>query len=167
MPRPQIDLQYMLDKTAIHEVLTRYYRGLDRGLPDQVRSCFTADVTAYYEGRPPLHGIETLVGSMNTFRRLASGELLASTHFMGNLTIHMLENDVAETETYAIAFLVRPGKPTDPAEQIAMRSLRYLDRLRRVNGEWLISERRHMLDWSTAASATFAAVLAQRLMAWP
>ncbi len=164
MPRPKVNLQYLLDKTAIHEVLTRYYQGLDRGLPDQVRSCFTEDVKAYYEGRSPLHGIENLMASMNTFRRLAAGELLASTHFMGNFTIHVLEKDVAETETYAVAFLVRPDKP---AEQIAMRSLRYLDRLRRVNGEWRISERRHTLDWSTAASATFAVALAQRLMAWP
>ena len=105
-----------------------------------------------------------MMASMNTFQKLASGERLASTHFMGNLNIHVLEGDVAETVTYAIAFLVLPAKP---AERVAMRSLRYLDRLRSVNGEWRISERRHTLDWSTEASTTFAAALAQRLMAWP
>jgi hypothetical protein len=111
-----------------------------------------------------LHGIENMMASMNTFQKLASGERLASTHFMGNLNIHLLEGDVAETETYAIAFLVLPGKP---AERVAMRSLRYLDRLRRVNGEWRISERRHTLDWSTETSTTFAAALAQRITVWP
>ena len=172
MSRAPIDLQYLLDKTAIHEVLTRYFQSLDRCLPNQVRSCFTDDVKAYYDGRAPLHGIENMMASMNTFQKLASGERLASTHFMGNLNMHLLEGDVAETETYAIAFLVLPGKP----ERVAMRSLRYLDRLRRVgrvknesneSGEWRISERRHTLDWSTEASTTFAATLAQRLTAWP
>jgi hypothetical protein len=166
MPPPRIDMQYVLDRTAIEEVLTRYFQGLDRCLADQVRSCFTDDVKAYYDGRPPLHGIENMMASMNTFQKLASGERLASTHFMGNLNIHKLEGDVAETETYAIAFLVLPGKPTD---RVAMRSLRYLDRLRRVDhesGEWRISERRHTLDWSTEASTTFAAALAQRITVW-
>jgi hypothetical protein len=167
MPRPKIDMQYVLDRTAIAEVLTRYFQGLDRCLADQVRSCFTDDVKAFYDGRPPLHGIENMMASMNTFQKLASGERLASTHFMGNLNIHLLEGDVAETETYAIAFLVLPAKPTMPAERVAMRSLRYLDRLRRVNSEWRISERRHTLDWSTETSTTFAAALAQRITVWP
>ena len=83
---------------------------------------------------------------------------------MGNLSVHRLEGDVSETETYAIAYLVRPGKT---ANQIVMRSLRYLDRLRRVNGDWRISERRHTLDWSCDAPATFAATLAQRITTWP
>ena len=42
-----------------------------------------------------------------------------------------------------------------------------IDRLRRVNDEWRISERRHTLDWATESSTTFAAALAQRLTAWP
>ena len=163
MPRPPINLQYLLDKTAIQEVITRYFQALDRCVADQVRSCFTDDVKAFYDGRPPLLGIEHMMASMNTFQKLASGERLASTHFMGNLNVHVLDGDRAETETYAIAFLVLPGKP----ERVAMRSLRYLDRLRRVNDEWRISERRHTLDWATESSTTFAAALAQRLTAWP
>ncbi len=39
MSRPPINLQYLLDKTAIQEVITRYFQGLDRCLADQVRSC--------------------------------------------------------------------------------------------------------------------------------
>ncbi len=166
MPRTPVSLQYLLDKTAIHEVITRYFQGLDRYLADQVRSCFTDDVKAFYDGRPPLHGLENMMAHMNTFQQIDSGERLASTHFMGNLNVHLLEGDRADTETYAIAFLVLPGKP----ERVAMRSLRYLDRLRKVapdTGEWRISERRHTLDWATESSATFAAALAQRLTAWP
>ena len=164
MAQRTIDMQYVLDRTAIHEVLVRYYQGLDRGEPDQVRSCFTADVKAYYDGRDPIAGIDAMMNSLNTFTRLASGELKATTHFMGNLNINFLEGDVAETETYAIAYLAQPGKPAD---RIVMRSLRYLDRLRRESGGWRISERRHTLDWSCEALPTFAATLAQRITAWP
>ena len=51
-----------------------------------------------------------------------------------------------------------------------MRSLRYLDRLRKVDkatGEWRISERRHTLDWATEVTTNFAATLAQRMKQWP
>jgi SnoaL-like domain len=166
MPRAPVNLQYLLDKTAIEEVITRYFQALDRALPEQVRSCFTSDIKADYDGRTPIQGIENMMATMNTFQKLASGERLASTHFMGNLNIQRIDGDVAETETYAIAFLLLPGKP----ERVAMRSLRYLDRLRKVDpasGEWRISERRHTLDWSTEVTANFAATLAQRMKNWP
>ncbi len=52
------------------------------------------------------------------------------------------------------------GEPTD---QVAMRSLRYLDRLRRVEGGWRISERLHTLDWSCQLPATCAVTMAQRI----
>jgi ketosteroid isomerase-like protein len=164
METPRIDLQYVLDRTAIEAVITRYFQGLDRGLRDQVRSCFTDDVKAYYDGRDPISGIEDMMRSLNTFKRLAAGTMKATTHFMGNLSIHRLQGDMAETETYAIAFLVHPN---DPAGPVAMRSLRYLDRLRKAQGEWRISERRHTLDWSSELKADFAVALAQRITTWP
>jgi hypothetical protein len=164
MTAPRIDLDYLLASAGIRECQVRYFQGLDRGLPDQVRSCFTADVRAYYDGREPITGIDALIGSLNTFRRIASGEMKGTTHFMGNLRIHRLEGDLAETETYAIAYLVRPGTPAD---RIAMRSLRYLDRFRRTDAGWRISERRHTLDWSCDLDAAFAATLAQRITTWP
>jgi hypothetical protein len=159
--KPRIDLQYVLDRTAIAEVLARYFQGLDRGLPDQVRSCFTDDVRAFYDDREPVSGIATLMDSLSTFRSIAAGTLKATTHFMGNLNVQRIEADAAETETYAIAYLVLPGEP------IAMRSLRYLDRLRKTDGEWRISVRRHTLDWRCELEPKFAAALAQRMTAWP
>ncbi len=164
MTTPRIDMQYVIDQAAIKAVLARYFQGLDRGLSDQVRSCFTDDVKAYYDGREPVSGIDAMMASMNTFKRMAAGTMKATTHFMGTFNLNRLEGIVAETETYAIAYLVRAATPQD---QIAMRSLRYLDRLRRDNGEWRISERRHTLDWSCELQAAFAATLAQRLKDWP
>jgi len=170
MPQHRIDNQYLLDRAAIHDLHARYFQGLDRGEPDQVRRCFTEDVIAFYDrgsaarpgGQAPVRGIDALMGSLITFKKQKAGEWKVTTHFMGNLNINALEGDIAETETNAIAFLVLAGEPTD---QVAMRSLRYLDRLRRTGDGWRISERAHTLDWSCQVPTTFAVTMAQRLMA--
>jgi hypothetical protein len=172
MPQHRIDTQYVLDRAAIQDLHGRYFRGLDRGEPDEVRRCFTDDVTAVYDGRSalrpgaqaPVRGIDALMDSLVTFKNQKTGIWKVTTHFMGNLSITLLEGDVAETETNAIAFLVLPG---EPADQVAMRSLRYLDRLRRMEDGWRISERLHTLDWSCQVPTTFAVTMAQRQMARP
>ena len=171
MPQHRIDNQYLLDRAAIHDLHARYFQGLDRGKPDQVRSCFTEDVQAHYDGRSalrpggdPVQGIDALMNSIITFRHQQTGEWKITTHFMGNLNINFLAGDVAETETNALAFLVLAGEPTD---QVVIRSLRYLDRLRRTEGGWRISERRHTLDWSCQVPAIFAVTMAQRVATWP
>ncbi len=164
MPQLRIDTQCLLDRAAIHDVLARYFQGIDRGKPDQVRSCFTEDVQANYDGRPPVRGIDALIDSITAFRKQEAGEWKVTTHFMGNLNINLLKGAVAATATNAIAFLVLTGKPTD---QVAMRSLRYLDRLRRTEDGWLISDRVHTLDWSCQVPTTFAVTMTQRITTPP
>ena len=164
MTQHRIDVESLLDRAAIGDVLARYFQGIDLGSQDQVRSCFTEDVQATYHGRSPVQGIDALIESISSFRKQATGEWRVSSHFMGNLHFGLLEGDVAETETYAIAFLVLAG---EPADQLAMRSLRYLDRLRRVEDGWRISDRLHTLDWSCQVPATFAVTMAGRLGALP
>ena len=169
MPQHSVAYQYLLDRAAIHDLHARYFQGLDRDEPIQVQRCFTEDVVAFYDGRSALRpggqaaikGIDALMDSLMTFRKHKTGEWKITTHFMGNLNINLLEGDQAETETNAIAFLVLPGEPTD---QVAMRSLRYLDRLRRTQDGWRISERLHTLDWSCQVPTTFAVTMAQRQM---
>src|ERR1700674_3501561 len=119
MPQHHIDIQRLLDRAAIHDVLSRYFQGIDQGKPKQVRSCFTEDIQANYDGRSPARGIDAMMDSLTAFRKQESGEWKVTTHFMGNLNFNLLEGDVAETETNAFAFLVLPGGATD---QVAMRS---------------------------------------------
>ncbi|MBI3918762.1 MAG: nuclear transport factor 2 family protein [Betaproteobacteria bacterium] len=104
MAQSSSEIQYLIDRAAIHDLLTRYFQGLDRGSPEQVRSCFTDDVQCHYDKRAPTKGIEAF-----------------------------------------------------------MRSLRYLDRMRRVKSGWRISDRIHTLDWSCQVPANFAITLAQRV----
>src|SRR5262249_34322149 len=132
------DIQYLLDRAAIQELLARYFSGLDRCNREQVRSCFTDDVHAHYDQRESTIGIEALMAGFRTFKRMAEGRMKVTTHFMGNLQIRSIAGDVAETETNAIAFLVSPGEGEG---RIAMRSLRYIDRMRREKDGWRISDR--------------------------
>ena len=164
MPQHRIDTQWLLDRAAIHDVLARYFQGIDAGKPDQVRSCFTEDVQAYYDGRPPVRGIDALMESFMAFKKQEAGEWKVTTHFMGNLIFSLLEGDVAETETNATVFLILTDETPD---RVVIRSLRYLDRLRRVEDGWRISDRVHTLDWSCQVPTTFAVTMAQRITTPP
>jgi len=154
------ELQRLLDRAAIHDVHVRYFQGIDAAHREQVRSCFTDDVRADYDGRKFVEGIEALMGSFLAFKNKASGAWKATTHFMGNLSYISLHDDVAETEICAFACLTTPGTSGD---QVAIRSLRYLDRLRKTEGAWRICDRVHTLDWAFEVPATFAAEMANRV----
>ena len=154
-------LQYLADRAAIQDVLARYFQGLDRCSKELVRSCFTDDVHVHYDGRPPVSGIEEVMAHFRTFQRMEKGLMKVTTHFMGNLNFKYIRGDTAETEMNAIAFMV------EPAHVMAMRSLRYMDRLRRDDGGWRISDRAHTLDWSCRIPADYAVTLAQRVSALP
>jgi hypothetical protein len=157
-----IDVQRLLDRAAIHDLLACYFQGIDAANPEQVRGCFTEDVRAAYDGRTFVDGIEALMGAFLAFKNKASGEWKATTHFMGNLSFGSLDGDSAETETYAIAFLVTPSAAGD---RLTMRSLRYLDRLRKTDAGWRICDRIHTLDWSCEVPASSAGAMAHRLTA--
>jgi SnoaL-like domain len=160
VPQERDTLQYLIDRAAIQDVITRYFLGLDRADRELIRSCFTDDVEAAYDGRQPVRGSDNLVDSLGLVERLESGEIMTTTHFMGNFTIERLEADTAYVETYGIAFLACVAYPED---RVRIRSLRYLDDLRRVKGDWLISKRVHTLDWVSEIPATFAVTLTTRL----
>ena len=156
-----LEIQRLIDRAAIQDLLVRYFRGIDSADAEQVRGCFTDDVRAAYDGRTFVDGIDALMNSFLTFKNKASGQWVATTHFMGNLSYLRLEEGSAETETYAIAFIVTPGTATNV---LAMRSLRYLDRLRRTAETWRICERVHTLDWSCEVPADYAASFAKRIV---
>src|SRR5688572_6205154 len=154
-------LQYLADRAAIQDVLARYFQGLDRCSKELVRSCFTEDVHVHYDERPPVSGIDDVMAHFRTFQRMEKGLMKVTTHFMGNLNFKYIRGDIAETEMNAIAFMV------EPANVMAMRSLRYMDRLRRDGDGWRISDRAHTLDWSCRIPTDYAVTLAERMSALP
>lgn len=167
MSQNPADIQVLLDRAAIHDVLARYFQGLDQGRQEQVRQCFTEDVRVKFDDRPLAVGIDALMNTFTVFRNHQSGAWKITTHFMGNLNFNLLEGDIAETETNALAFLVLPGGLPEAKEQVTMRSLRYLDRLRRTKDGWRICERQHTLDWSCHVPTSYSLAIGQRLMTRP
>ena len=162
----RVDNQYLLDHAAIHDLHLRYFQGLDSGRREQVVACFTEDVQAVYHGRPVANGIDALMAdSLDPFYcRLETGHTRIATHFMGNFKLERLEGDLAETEIYAIAFGVRALEPRD---EVAMMSLRYMDRLRRTKDGWKICMRVQSMDWSCQPPAATTLSMAQRVMGLP
>ena len=56
MAQHSSDIQYLIDRAAIQDLLARYFQGLDRCDPEQVRGCFTDDVRCHYDQRTPTKG---------------------------------------------------------------------------------------------------------------
>jgi hypothetical protein len=164
MAQQSSEIQQLIDRAAIHDLHTRYFQGLDRCSPEQVRTCFTEDVRAHYDKRTPTRSLNALIDSIQVMGKVQKGSLRISNHFMGNLVFLRIEGDTAETEVNAFAFLVEAGSGGD---RVAMRSLRYLDRMRRQKDGWRISDRIHTLDWACDVPTTFAIAFKQRISVLP
>jgi uncharacterized protein (TIGR02246 family) len=126
----------LADRAAIHDLMLRYARGVDRQDLDVVASCFTPD--AAYDGAL---GRGTIREALEALRRAL--ERYASTmHFIGNVTIE-LAGDRASSETYAIAYHRLRG---DERRQYVV-AVRYQDDLVRREGRWLIARRLARRAW--------------------
>ena len=127
-------LGQLLDRAAIHDVLLRYARGVDRRDLDLVAACFTPD--AAYEGSLA-HG--TIADALAALR-VAVTRYTSTLHFLGNQVIE-LDGDAARSETYALAHHLLP----DGTLRIV--AVRYLDELVRQNGGWFIRRRVAQREW--------------------
>jgi hypothetical protein len=152
------EVQKMLDRQAILDVHGRYLQGIDKGDFAQVRACFADDVKAQHHSGPLITDAETLMAALRKGSLI--GDMRVMTHFMGNIVFEQLEADTALTEIYVISFHIHNKQPEN---EIDMRSLRYIDRFKRIGGKWVIAERRHTLDWQCRQTAGFAATFASRV----
>ncbi len=131
-------LQELVDKAAIRDLMARYSRGVDGRDPDLIASTFTSDAHTDY-GEWDGRGCDNIV----SWIMRPSASHFRSTHFMGDQVIQV-DGDTAEVETYAVAFGVRDvdGTPT-----VAITGLRYVDKMVRQNGQWLVQHRVLHHDW--------------------
>lgn len=132
------ELRALLDKQAIHEVLLRYARAIDRRDAELLRSVFHPDATDHHVGSR-LDAAEFCALAMELVGRMG-----AVAHYMGTPLVE-LHGDVALSECYAIAFhrLERDGVAFDD-----FIGARVLDRFERRAGEWRIAQRRVVYDWN-------------------
>lgn len=127
-------LRELLDRVAIHDVLLRYARGVDRRDLDLVASCFTPD--ASYEGALGRTGIAEALTNL----RAALSRYRSTLHFLGNQMIE-LAGDAARSETYALAY----HRLSDDRNLVV--AVRYLDELVRRGEGWVIRGRVARLEW--------------------
>ena len=136
-------LEAVVAQQAISELGCRYARGVDRGDPEIIRSAFHDDA-AIVSG--------AFNGAAVEFAT-AIGKLLEETsvrvaHTVTNHWID-IDGDNAVGESYVVAFQGTKGD----SPQDVMTGGRYVDRYERRNGEWKISHRTFVMDWTTSADS--------------
>jgi hypothetical protein len=132
-------LRELTDRADICEVLRRLATATDRRQFELMRSC-------YHPGAFDDHGewtgtVEQLVEVAPEFL----GQFQSTMHMLGMPSI-ALDGDVAEVETYALAYHRRVGR-ADGVLKDDVWGVRYTDRFERRNGEWRIARRVMTRDW--------------------
>jgi hypothetical protein len=138
------DVEQLLAKQDITEVLHRYGYALDGRDWGLLRTCFTDDVVGEYGG-DPLHGYE----AVEHLCRSTLEPLSVSQHLIGNVSA-AVTGDRAEASCYLHAQHVRPG--TEGGEQFVFAG-RYVDRLVRTSDGWRIAFRRLQPMWTSGNPA--------------
>lgn len=139
-----MNVDELLDKQAIHEVVLRYCRGIDRRDRSLVRDCYWPDATDDHAG--------AFVGSRDQFLDWVFRVLDRFTGTMHAIANHLVEldGDAAESEAYGVAY--HCGDPPDDPRLNYTTGFRYLDRFERRGGEWRIAARRVALEWHQVTS---------------
>ncbi|MTV82763.1 nuclear transport factor 2 family protein [Secundilactobacillus folii] len=136
-----LTVQDLIDREEIHDVLTRYCRGLDRIDEDLIRSAFFSDALIGFPGdvyQGPVDGfVKFLSKEMRDFER--------TQHFLGNCYIE-LDGDVAYVETYLMANHRATMQHKWHGKHVTLWG-RYVDRFEKREGEWRIAQRRLLLDF--------------------
>lgn len=135
----------LLDKLAIHEVLMRYCRAIDRCDEELLRSVYHADA---WDNHGAFNGpaSEFIPWVMDLLRR----RYKATTHAICNELVEVV-GDVAHGESYVFAChrYERDGRECDWT--IAGR---YVDRFERRDGVWKIAHRVAVMDWDRVDPVT-------------
>ena len=128
-------LQELLDKQEINEILQRYSRTMDWLDEAGQASCYWPDAHVdygFFSGRADEFVPMVMVHEQKAVKRwhLVAGEIIK------------INGNKAEVESYGIS--TGSSGNDDPSN---MYGGRYLDEFEKRNGEWRISKRIYILDW--------------------
>lgn len=137
-------VQELADRRAVADVVLSYATAVDRRDWEAVRACF--EEGAVVEGTVHQAPLEPYL------RSLVDGvEHFGSTmHFMGNQLVSV-DGDLAEVETYAVAFHWMGEQPGADDDGNLVVGVRYLDTLARSADGWRIRRRRVTSEWRRGA----------------
>jgi hypothetical protein len=145
------DVQVLLDRQAIADVVLRYCRGIDRLDLELVRGCYHPDATDE-------HG--TFTGTRDEYVDWVVGILgrfTGTMHVVANQLIEV-DGDRAQSETYGVAY--HWGEPLDDERRNFTTGFRYVDRFERRDGEWRIARRVAVREWTHVVPAAQQLVIA-------
>ncbi len=133
------------DRLAIHDVLVRHSRGVDRADSEILKSAYWPDAeVAYGAFNGTAHTFcERLPQMMRAFR--------STHHAIGNVAID-IEGPEARVETYVTArhYIADASNPDREMTFFG----RYLDRMQRRGDVWKIVHRRVVMDWNQNCEAS-------------
>lgn len=135
------DSKHAADRQAITDVLVGYCGALDRMDLDALAALFTADCVVEFgpDERLNSRGREALAKSLERMWRWTR-----TSHHLSNVLIKFSGSDEAKSTAYVLAWHERPDGSTATVYG------QYHDRFQRVDGRWLIAERRMFENGSDA-----------------
>jgi hypothetical protein len=147
MDEGSVGLELLVAERAIERTIHRYCRGIDRLLPEVVRSCFHDDAVDDHGGTPRDRDafVDWVFGLLATYG--------STMHLIGTVLVDVdVDEDgtgeVALAETYGVAFHRGPeGEPFEPRRNL-ITGFRYVDRFERRAGRWAIAHRVATTEWS-------------------
>jgi hypothetical protein len=132
-------LDELLAEAAIRDLQIRYCRAVDRLDWDLLRTCFHPDATLDFG---------FFGGDLETFIAQGRDGLKAyekTTHITGNQLVEV-DGDAAWAEHYTVATHRCPADGSGPVRDFVT-TVRYVDDVRRRDGDWRILRRTLILDW--------------------
>ena len=148
------DIQALLDKQAITEVINLYLRAADRADLELLASCYHSDAWEDHGG---------LYDGPASDYVVQMGKVLPTAKVMNHLATNILielDGDTADAEHYILAY----GRMKKDGEKFDSLTLaRALDRFERRDGVWRIAKRRLVWEWNN--DLPFAETWGRGLMA--
>lgn len=141
MDELSVSLGMLVQERAIERTIHRYCRGIDRMLPEVVRSCFHDDAIDDHGGAPRGRDefVDWVFGLLGTYG--------STMHLVGNLLVDV-HDDVGLAETYGVAFHRSPDAEAFEGRRNLMTGFRYVDRFTKRDGRWAIAHRVATTEWS-------------------
>lgn len=133
------------DREQVEETLYRYASTIDVGDHARLRTLLTDDARARYGARDWIEGAEAIVGFIRE-----KGEEVGWQHHLLSVYHVDIDGDEATALTYHTSYQIIRDRPDEAAMIVA----RYHDRLVRVDGRWLIREKRMEIGWRETRAGT-------------
>lgn len=146
------EIQELMDRVAIQDVMLKYCRGVDRRSWDLARQAFFDDATDHHaDYKGSVQGFFDWIVPIH-------GQVARSTHFIGNCLIEFGSETVAAVETYFYASLelgpeakghrklLVDGEGGSDARVKTDVLGRYVDRFEKRDGAWRVAARKVVFD---------------------